>query len=132
MDALSQRMPSGAPFLLTENIAGLSRDPAWLIHLVHAVGTDRLGLLPDFGNFNGDRRAGLQMLLPFAKSLCAKSSHFADDGLEASTDYFDILSMARKTGFNGDISIEYVGKKLSPIEGVRATENLLQRAIDAA
>jgi hypothetical protein len=34
------------------------------------------------------------------------------------------------SGFNGIVAIEYEGKKLAPVEGVKATQKLLQRFQD--
>ncbi len=132
LSALRQKMGDGGPQLLTENIGGLSRDPAYLISLVTALGPMGVGLIADFGNFDGDREDGMRRLLPHARSLCAKSAAFSDDGTEVETDYFTILRMVKATGFSGDIAIEYVGGGLSPVDGVRATEALVQRAMEAA
>ena len=132
LKALAEKMEDDDPELLTENIGGLSRDPAFLVGLVTALAPMKIGLLPDFGNFEGDREDGMRVLLPFARSLCAKSTDFSEDGTETMTDYFEILRVAKEADFMGDISIEYVGRGLSPVEGVRATEALVQRAMEAA
>lgn len=120
-DALSDSPVS----VLIENIAGFSRDPDWLVALVNRVGPKRVGLIADFGNFDGDIYAGMQRLLPHAKSVCTKSWEFDEQGLETKIDFARMMSVIKESSFRGCIAIEYLGKE--PVAGVRKTAELINR-----
>jgi sugar phosphate isomerase/epimerase len=111
--------------VLVENIAGHSRDADWLVELAQRIGSDRIGILADFGNFEGDLYAGMEKLLPLTKSLCAKSWDFDASGEETAIDYGRMMKLIQASGFEGCISVEYLGKKIPPAEGVRKTKELI-------
>jgi hypothetical protein len=96
----------------------------------------RVGTLPDFGNFEiregvvYDRYLGVQELMPFAKSVSAKSHDFDSQGNETSTDFRKMMKIVLDAGFRGFVGIEYEGSKLSEPDGIRATKNLLLRVRD--
>jgi len=117
--------------ILVENIKGFSRDASWLVRLREEVGVSQLGLLPDFGNFDGDRYEGLEKMLPHARALCAKAHAFDSRGNETASDYFKIMRLAKEAGFTGCVSVEYVGEKPGAVEGCLKTKALLEKAIAA-
>lgn len=117
--------------VLVENHGELSSDAEWVSQLIKAVGLPNAGTLPDFNNFDGrDRYQGVQTLMPFAKSVCAKSMDFDDQGNEVATDYERMLKIVVKAGYRGYVGIEYEGARLTEVEGVHATLRLLQRVRD--
>jgi L-ribulose-5-phosphate 3-epimerase len=66
---------------IVENHGGLSSNGDWLAKTIKAVGLPECGTLPDFGNFpsgkNGfDRYKGVDLMMPFAKGVSAKSYDF--------------------------------------------------------
>ena len=122
---LCEAMKDSSVSVLIENIAGWSRDPNWLVELVERIGAGRVGLIADFGNFNGDIYAGMQRLLPYAKSICTKSWDFDEDGNETKIDFSRMVDIIRKSGFRGCVAIEYLGK--DPIGGVNKTAALIRR-----
>ncbi len=119
--------------VMIENHGGLSSNGAWLASLIELVGHPRLGSLPDFGNFTldwetgaqYDRYVGIDELLPSAKALSAKSHDFDETGDETRTDYGRMFDLVRKHGYKGWIGVEYEGEKLSEIEGIERTRDLL-------
>lgn len=119
--------------VIVENHGGLSSDAGWLVSVLRAVDHPRCGSLPDFGNFcieNDtwyDRYRGVSELMPFAKSVSAKSNDFDDLGDEIHTDYHRMMRIVVGAGYNGHVGIEYEGDGLSEPDGIRATKTLLER-----
>ena len=111
-----------------ENHGGLSSNGAWLAGVMKKVNLDNCGTLPDFGNFHQyDRYKGLTELMPFAKGVSAKSHHFNEQGEETKTDFTKAMKIVHAHGYQGYVGIEYEGKKLSEIEGIKKTLTLLQK-----
>ncbi|MDG2125939.1 MAG: sugar phosphate isomerase/epimerase [Verrucomicrobiales bacterium] len=119
--------------VIVENHGGLSSNGDWLAGTIKKVGLDNCGTLPDFGNFrigkgeNYDRYQGVAELMPFAKGVSAKSHDFDSSGNEIHTDYEKMLKIVIDAGYHGYVGVEYEGKKLSEIDGVKATKTLLGR-----
>ncbi len=121
--------------VIVENHGGLSSNGKWLAEVITKVGLDNCGTLPDFGNFNlgggksYDRYQGVEELMPFAKSVSAKSHDFDDAGNETNTDYSKMMKIVLAAGYHGYVGIEYEGGKLDEYEGIRATKRLLERVL---
>lgn len=119
--------------VIVENHGGLSSNGAWLAAVIKKVGMKNCGTLPDFGNFRVqdgewyDCYKGVQELMPFAKAVSAKSHDFDEAGNETKTDYFKMMKIVLDAGYHGWVGIEYEGRKLDELAGIRATKKLLQR-----
>ena len=114
--------------VIVENHGGLSSDGAWLKGVMESCGDEFVGTLPDFGNFGSyDRYQGVRDLMPFAKAVSAKSHDFDEEGREVHTDYSKVLRIVREAGYRGWIGVEYEGKDLEEVAGIRATRDLLIR-----
>ena len=119
--------------VIVENHGGLSSNGAWLAAVIMKVNHPRCGTLPDFGNFNlgngqqYDRYKGVQELMPFAKSVSAKSNDFDEQGNEIRIDYRRMMKIVLDAGYRGHVGIEYSGQRLSEPLGIRATKKLLER-----
>jgi sugar phosphate isomerase/epimerase len=119
--------------VLVENHGGLSSNGQWLTGVMKLVGHPRIGTLPDFANFQVsdseiyDRYKGVQELMPFAKSVSAKSHDFDANGNETATDYRRMMQIVLDAGYRGYVGIEYEGPRLSEPDGIRATKELLLR-----
>jgi len=95
----------------------------------------RVGTLPDFGNFFIDRKTGeefdrykgIELLMPFAKGVSAKSNVFNANGDEANMDYYHIMKIVNAAGFKGFVGVEYEGRELSEKDGIIATKKLLEK-----
>lgn len=124
--------------ILVENHGGLSSNGQWLSGVMKMADHPRVGTLPDFGNFTinyetgetYDRFKGVEELMPFAKSVSAKSTEFDAEGNEKNIDYFKIMKIVLDAGFRGYVGIEYEGAGLSQPEGIIATKKLLERVRD--
>jgi L-ribulose-5-phosphate 3-epimerase len=114
--------------VIVENHGGLSSNGTWLAGVMKKVDNPRCGTLPDFGNFDKyDRYKGVQLMMPYAKGVSAKSHDFDDKGNETKTDYPRMMKIVLDAGYHGRVGIEYEGGKLSEPEGILATKKLLER-----
>jgi L-ribulose-5-phosphate 3-epimerase len=113
--------------VIVENHGGLSSNGEWLAGVMRKVDHPRCGTLPDFGNFDKfDRYKGVELMMPFAKGVSAKSYDFDDKGNEKTIDYRRMMKIVLDAGYHGRVGIEYEGRKLSEPEGIRATKRLLE------
>ncbi|MFV0591495.1 MAG: TIM barrel protein [Draconibacterium sp.] len=123
--------------VIVENHGGLSSNGEWLSGVMKMVDHKRVGTLPDFGNFTIDRNTGetydrykgVELLMPFAKGVSAKSHVFNAAGDEAEMDYYRLMKIVADSGYKGFIDIEYEGSELPEKEGVIATKKLLDKII---
>ncbi len=121
--------------IIVENHGGLSSNGKWLSEVMNAAGHDRVGTLPDFGNFaisaeeEYDKYLGVQELMPYAKAVSVKSFDFDANGNEINIDFNRMLKIVADAGYSGYLGIEYEGDGLSEYDGIHATINLLNRVI---
>jgi len=121
--------------VIVENHGGLSSNGKWLSETIASVGLPNCGTLPDFGNFvidratgeEYDRYQGVTELMPFAKSVSAKTHDFDDAGNETHRDYVKMMKIVLQAGYHGYVGIEYEGSKIGEKEGILATKALLER-----
>ncbi|MBN1985241.1 MAG: TIM barrel protein [Prolixibacteraceae bacterium] len=121
--------------VIVENHGGLSSNGEWLSGVMKMVDHKRVGTLPDFGNFIIDRQTGeefdrykgVEMLMPYAKGVSAKSHDFDAEGNETHSDYFRLMKIVNEAGYKGFVGIEYEGSQLPEKEGVIATKKLLEK-----
>lgn len=131
--------------VIVENHGGYSSNAEWLTSVISNTEMENCGTLPDFGNFcikgspipgeNGinceepyDRYKGVEMLMPLAKGVSAKSNVFDEQGNEVYMDYPRLLKIVKDAGYTGYVGIEFEGSTVSEEEGVRKTKDLLMRA----
>lgn len=130
--------------VIVENHGGKSSNASLLMKVINSVNYSNCGTLPDFGNFcmsedwgslkdnkcNNpyDPYLGVSEMLPKAFGLSAKSYEFDANGNETILDYYKLISIVKKAGYNGFIGVEYEGEILSEKEGVIATKKLLEKA----
>ena len=128
--------------VLVENHGGFSSDPEKLMHVINTLNMTNCGTLPDFGNWciKWDKKTkkcvveykdyykGIEIMMPAAKAVSAKSYNFDKNGNETKIDYVKMLQIIKDSGYNGYIGIEYEGEEIGEKEGVIATRNLLLNA----
>lgn len=146
IDGLSKLSDYAAPKeinIIVENHGYLSSDASLLTKVIQQVNKPNCGTLPDFGNFCLEREGGerwgapcikeypkykgVKEMMPFAKGVSAKSYDFDGDGNETTIDYKKMLEIIKSAGYQGYIGVEYEGERLSEIEGIIATRDLLNR-----
>ncbi len=117
--------------VIVENHGGLSSNGKWLSSVMKTVKLKNCGTLPDFGNFGSyDRYTGVRELMPFAKSVSAKSHDFDKNGNETKTDFLKMMKIVVDAGYHDFVGIEFEGGRLSEVAGVHATKKLLTRVRD--
>lgn len=127
--------------VIVENHGGFSSDGKWLVNVIETTARDNIGTLPDFGNFcisgswgstqeqcsnKYDKYLGVTEMMPYAKSVSAKTYDFDELGNCIETDFEKMLEIVKKSGYQQYISIEYEGTRLSEDEGIRKTKKLLE------
>jgi len=124
---LCDALESSPVSVLLENLFGLSRDARWLVQLVEKIGPERIGLIADFGNFEGDIYAGMEHILPYTTSLCTKSRKFDAAGNETTIDFARMMKVVKASKYRGRIAIEHLGEE--PLAGIRKSVALVKQAI---
>ena len=129
--------------IIVENHGGLSSNASLLAQVMKKTNLDNCGTLPDFGNFciahswgNDpsceewyDMYKGVAELMPYAKSVSAKSYDFDDNGNETKIDYAKMMKIVKQNNYDGFIGVEYEGSRLGENEGILATKKLIQRLL---
>jgi len=118
--------------VIVENHWGPSSNGKWLSGVIKQVNLPNCGTLPDFGNFPPeiDPYDAVKMLMPYAKSVSAKSYDFDEKGDESKIDYYRMMKIVLDAGYRGFVGIEYEGERLSEIDGIVATKKLLEKIRD--
>ena len=126
--------------IIVENHGGFSSNGSMLAKVMRETDLENCGTLPDFGNFctkGGyneckewyDIYKGVEELMPFAKSLSAKSYSFNSEGFENRIDYIKMIKIIKKNNYKGYIGVEYEGDELSEVDGILATKKLIEKLI---
>jgi len=115
--------------VLVENHGGLSSNSQWLTSVIKKVSLPNCGTLPDFGNFppDADIYDSVEMMMPYAKAVSAKSYDFDEKGDETKIDYYRMMKIVLDAGYHGYVGIEYEGRRLSEDDGILATKRLLEK-----
>ena len=79
-----------------------------------------------------DKYKGVSELLPYARSVSAKSINFNDEGDCIEIDFYKMMSIVKKSNYSGYVSIEYEGTSHSEVEGIMLTKKLMNKAWLAA
>jgi len=133
-DSLTQLSKFAAPLginIIVENLWGsdYSYKANFIADVMKNVNMNNCGTLPDLNNFRyDDPYKSTAIIMPWAKAVSAKSMDFDPKGREKYIDYFRMMDIVHKSGFNGYIGIEWEGCKKSPMEGVLLTKALLEKA----
>ncbi|MCG8598705.1 MAG: sugar phosphate isomerase/epimerase [Verrucomicrobiales bacterium] len=78
-----------------------------------------------------DRYRGVKDLMPFAKGVSAKAHDFDEQGNEIHTDFGKMMEIVVDSGYEGYIGVEYEGRELGEVEGIKKTKALLEKVIAA-
>ncbi len=117
--------------LIVENHGGNSSNADWLAGVMEIIGSDRMGTLPDFGNFTiykdlvYDPYVGVDKLMPFAKGVSVKPSSQKPGGGKNMIDYEKMMRIVLKHGFRGYAGIETVGPKGEEYAAIKETRDQL-------
>ncbi len=128
--------------VLVENHGRITSNIPLLMKVIYGVNMDNCGTLPDFGNFcmsdegygsifDGSCKEayeiykGISEMMPKAFGVSAKSYDFNSKGFETTIDYKRMLEIVKNQNYKGFIGVEYEGERLSELEGIKATKDLL-------
>ncbi|MDG1337472.1 MAG: sugar phosphate isomerase/epimerase [Flavobacteriaceae bacterium] len=131
--------------VIVENHGRITSNIPELMNAINGVNMDNVGTLPDFGNFcmadegygsvfDGtcetvyDFYKGVEEMMPKAFAVSAKSNDFDENGDEKTIDYVKMLKIVQSFGYKGYIGVEYEGERLSEVDGIKATRDLLIKA----
>jgi len=117
--------------IIIENHGGPSSDPAVMVELMKMINDPKwFGTLPDFGNFppNIDKYNAVKKMMPYAHAVSAKCYDFDDaTGLETKIDFKKMIDIVTAAGYNGYVGIEYEGKRLDEVTGIKRAKALLEK-----
>ena len=128
--------------VIVENHGRITSNIPELMNVIFGTNMDNVGTLPDFGNFcmadegygsvfDGscekmyDFYQGVEEMMPKAFAVSAKSNDFDANGDEKTIDYMRMMKIVKSFGYTGYVGVEYEGERLSEIEGIKATRDLL-------
>jgi len=118
----------GITIVIEPGASEWSKKGTFLAALAKQMNHPNLRLMPDFGKMVGaDPYGGTAAMMPYTDCVSAKSHDFDKDGNSTNFDYARLMKTINDAGFKGIVAIEYEGHKLGPVEGVKATQKLLQR-----
>ena len=142
MSRLADYAAESGIIIVIENHGLFSSDAALIAEFIKEVNRPNFGSLPDFGNWclsakwgttQGDcdkvydRYQGVSELLPFAKTVSAKSYNFNEEGEDTKIDYYKMMKIVKESDYKGYIGIEYEGTKKSEHEGILITKELMKK-----
>lgn len=129
--------------ILVENHGGMSSNGNWMANVMKEVNLKNCGMLPDFGNFcveredgerwgakcikEFDKYEGVELFMPYAKAVSAKSYNFDADGNETVIDYRRMMKIVKDGGYTGFVGVEYEGSEHTEEEGIKLTKALLEK-----
>lgn len=127
--------------VLVENHGYASNNGAWLAMLIEHTNHSNLGVFTDLDNFfmggwnhkperRYDRLQGIIDLAPYTRGVSVKAHDFNEKGKETTIDYEECFNALAKANFNGFYSAEYEGKRLSELEGTKATISSINIALE--
>lgn len=105
--------------------------PEKMMELIKLIGPERVGVLPDFGNFPDEeaRERGLKMFFAYAHAVChAQGLEFDANGTETRYNFPKAMALAKKAGYRGIYCIEFDGPG-DPYLGIQKTIDELFRYI---
>lgn len=107
----------------------LSIQGAFLAKVAKALNHPACRLMPDFGKLKGNVYDGTQAMLPYTETISCKMHSFDSAGNQPDFDYPRLMKMITESGFKGILAIEWEGKNLKPIEGVKASQALIAKSL---
>ncbi len=105
-----------------------TKDGQFLADMAKILHHPACKLMPDFGKMlDVDPYAGTIAMMPDAVVVSAKTHDIYDNDELQHFDYPRLMKSVKDAGFTGIVAIEYEGKNLGPVEGVKATQRILEK-----
>ncbi|MAO08018.1 MAG: hypothetical protein CL596_04825 [Alteromonas sp.] len=67
--------------------------------------------------------------MPYATGVSAKSYEFGAEGNETTIDYYKMFEIVHASDFDAFVGIEFEGPEEDPIAGIKATKELVEKAV---
>lgn len=128
--------------IIVENHGQWSSKGTLLAQVVKQVNNEWCGTLPDFGNFcikrrdgdlwespcieTYDKYKGVEVMLPYAKGISAKTIAFDKEGNETTIDFGKMFDLIKASNYTGYIGIEYEGG-IDEDAGIKLTKKLIEK-----
>lgn len=109
--------------------SALSARGAFLAKIATELKHPALTLMPDFGKLKNNVYDGTEAMLPYTKTISCKMHSFDDAGNQPDFDYPRLMKMISESDYSGYLAIEWEGTALQPIEGVKASQRLINRSL---
>ena len=105
-----------------------TRDGLYLIDVVKELNHSHCKLMPDFGKLQPGEKmyTDVEAMMPYSALVSAKAKDFNEDGSQKEFDYPRLMKIIKDSGFKDLIAIEYEGKNLPEVEGVKAMQKILK------
>ncbi|MEM7700144.1 MAG: TIM barrel protein [Verrucomicrobiota bacterium] len=107
----------------------LTKQGSFLVKVFEAVESDALTLMPDFGKLENNVYAGTEAMLPHSRAISCKMHSFDESGNQPDFDYPRLVKMISDSDYSGYLAIEWEGKKLEPVPGVKASRAIIERSL---
>jgi sugar phosphate isomerase/epimerase len=119
----------GTCIVIEPGNSNLSTQGTFLARVARELNHPSCRLMPDFGKLKGDLYEGTRAMLPYTETISCKMHSFDDVGNQPDFDYPRLMQMIVDSGYAGILAIEWEGRQLDPIEGVRASRHLIEQSI---
>ena len=109
----------------------LSQYGAFLVKVVTQLNHPACKLMPDFGKQKENIYDGTEVMLPHSISVSCKMHSFDENGNQPDFDYPRLMKMIAASDYRGYLAIEWEGKALEPVPGVKASKKLIETSLAA-
>ena len=110
----------------------LSQKGAFLAQVASKLKHPALKLMPDFGKLKDNVYKGTQAMLPTPlrfHARCTASTKRATSPISITP---RLMKMIKQSKYKGILAIEWEGRALEPIPGVKASKKLIERSLQAS
>lgn len=119
----------GITIAIEPGASKLSQKGSFLAKVASGLKHPSLTLMPDFGKLKDNVYSGTEAMLPHTRAISCKMHSFDEEGNQPDFDYPRLIEMIAKSAYRGYLAIEWEGKKLDPVPGVKASQALLARCL---
>ncbi|MEX2171411.1 MAG: TIM barrel protein [Pirellulales bacterium] len=107
----------------------LSEKGAFLAEVAKRLDHPACRLMPDFGKLRNNVYEGTEAMLPWTATISCKMHNFDNAGNQPDFDYPRLIKMIAASEYRGVLAIEWEGERLTPIEGVKASQRLIENSL---
>ena len=109
--------------------SSLSQKGAFLAEVATKLKHPALKLMPDFGKLKDNVYKGTKAMLPHTVTVSCKMHSFDKNGNQPDFDYPRLMKMIQQSAYKGILAIEWEGRALEPVAGVKASKKLIEQSL---